>query len=71
MTPMLSAPANASVALAVLPVVVVSAAFVVYCLTDLARSEVRYLPKWGWAAICLMSIPFGGLVYLLVGRKPR
>jgi hypothetical protein len=54
---------------ALLPVLVLMLAFVGYCLVDLARHEVRYLPKWAWAIICLVSIPFGSLVYLLVGRK--
>jgi hypothetical protein len=54
---------------ALLPVLLLVLAFVGYCLVDLARHEVRYLPKWAWAIICLVSIPFGALVYLLVGRK--
>jgi hypothetical protein len=54
---------------ALLPVLLLVLAFVGYCLVDLARHEVRYLPKWAWVIICLVSIPFGALVYLLVGRK--
>ena len=54
---------------ALLPVLLLMLAFVGYCLVDLARHEVRYLPKWAWAVISLISIPFGALVYLLVGRK--
>jgi hypothetical protein len=30
--------------------------------------RVRYLPKWGWAIVCLISIPWGGLVYVILGR---
>ncbi|MEV0272569.1 PLDc N-terminal domain-containing protein [Hamadaea sp. NPDC050747] len=56
---------------ALAPLVLLGLAFVVYCLYDLARNEVRYLPKWAWAAICVISIPIGGIVYLLVGRSPR
>jgi phospholipase D-like protein len=56
---------------ALIPVVVISLAFVGYCLVDMARSEVRYLPKWAWALICVASVPVGGIVYLLVGRAPR
>jgi len=56
---------------ALLPVVVVAVGFVVFCLFDLARArEVRYLPKWAWALICVVSIPLGGIVYLVLGR-PR
>lgn len=56
---------------AVVPLVVLSLAFVAYCLFDLYRSEVRYLPKWAWALVCLASVPLGGIVYLVVGRANR
>jgi Phospholipase_D-nuclease N-terminal len=40
-----------------------------YCLADIARaSEVRYLPKWAWALICLTQTPGGGIAYLCAGR---
>ena len=56
---------------ALVPLLVVAAGFEVFCLVDLARAgTVRYLPRWAWAIICLVSVPFGGIVYLLVGR-PR
>jgi hypothetical protein len=45
------------------------AGFVALCLTSLARAaEVRYLPKWGWAVFCAVSVPLGGIIYLSVGR---
>jgi hypothetical protein len=51
------------------PISVAAAGFVAFCLTDLARAgEVRYLPKWGWALVCFISIPLGGLIYLSIGR---
>jgi hypothetical protein len=53
---------------AILPLVVLAAAFVAYCLYDLARSPVRYLPKWVWALVCLVSVPVGGILYLTIGR---
>ncbi len=55
-------------AAALAPIVVLAVAFVAYCLWDLSRSRVRYLPKWAWAVICVVSVPAGGIVYLLVGR---
>lgn len=42
-----------------------------FCLRDLIRADparARYLDKWGWAAVCLISCPWGGLLYLIVGR---
>jgi hypothetical protein len=49
--------------------------FVAFCLVDLARAqEVRYLPKWGWAILCMgigLTIPFGGIAYLVFGKVRR
>jgi hypothetical protein len=56
---------------ALAPVAVLAVAFAGYCLFDLSRSEVRHLPKWAWAVLCLVSMPLGGIVYLLVGRVHR
>ena len=40
-----------------------------FCLADLARADkVRFLPKWAWAVACLIQIPLGGVLYLLLGR---
>ena len=51
------------------PILLVALAFVLYCWYDLARApDTRYLPKWAWAVICVITIPLGGLAYLLVGR---
>jgi hypothetical protein len=53
---------------AIVPLVVLAVAFVGYCLYDLSRSQVRHLPKWAWALVCLLSIPVGGILYLTIGR---
>jgi hypothetical protein len=53
---------------ALAPFVVLLGAFIIYCLVDISRNRVRYLPKWAWAIICVVSIPLGGIVYLLIGR---
>ena len=54
---------------ALAPLLVLAMGFVVWCWVDISRNEVRYLPKWLWAVICIVSIPLGGIVYLLVGRQ--
>ena len=56
---------------AVVPLIAVAIAFVGYCLYDITRSDVRYLPKWAWALVCLVSIPVGGIIYLALGRVHR
>lgn len=53
------------------PLLLLAFGLVGFALFDLARSEVRYLPKWAWAALCLLSVPLGAIVYLLVGRARR
>ena len=53
---------------ALAPVFILLGAFAIYCLVDISRSDVRYLPKWAWMIICVTQIPLGGIVYLLVGR---
>ena len=50
-------------------VLVAAVAFAVFCLADLARSgQVRYLPKWAWALLICVAVPWGGLAYLIAGR---
>jgi ABC-2 type transport system ATP-binding protein len=40
-------------------------------LVDLARHEVRHLPKWAWAVIIvLVSFPIGAILYFVLGRVP-
>jgi hypothetical protein len=48
--------------------------FDAFCLADIARAaQVRYLPKWAWALICLIQTPLGGIMYLSIGHigRPR
>ena len=57
-------------AAALVPLVIAALVWLAYCFVDLARATVRYLPKWAWALVILLSVPLGGIVYLLVGREP-
>jgi hypothetical protein len=36
---------------------------------QLVRSEVKYMPKWGWALIIIFINIIGPVVFLIVGRK--
>lgn len=50
-------------------IVIVAVAFEAFCLVDLHRAgAVRYVPKWAWAVVCLITIPLGGIVYLSIGK---
>jgi hypothetical protein len=56
----------------VIPLLVVGVAFLAYCYVDIARiPATRYLPKWAWCIVCIISIPLGGIAYLLVGRTAK
>ena len=49
-----------------------AAGFDALCLADIARAgQVRYLPKWAWALICLAQTPLGGILYLSIGHLGR
>ncbi|MEV4805359.1 hypothetical protein AB0K18_35640 [Nonomuraea sp. NPDC049421] len=56
---------------AIIPMIIIAGLFVGYCLVDLARSKVRFLPKGGWLLVRVASVSIGGIVYLLFGRRPR
>jgi hypothetical protein len=46
-----------------------AAVFEGYCLVDCARaSQVRYFNQWTWALIMLITIPVGGVLYLMYGK---
>ena len=41
----------------------------IVCLRQVFLAErVRFLPRWAWTVACLILIPFGGILYLLIGR---
>ena len=58
-----------SIGWALAPLVLLALGFVVWVVVDIVRSEsVQHLPKWAWVVLSMISIPVGGIVYLLVGR---
>jgi ABC-2 type transport system ATP-binding protein len=61
-----------SIPTAVWVVLALAALGVLAALVDLARHDVRHLPKLAWAAIVvLVSFPIGASLYLALGRVPR
>jgi len=56
----------------VVGIVAVLVRFATFVLADLAHTpdeQLLYLSKWGWAAVRLLSLPFGGMVFLLYGKQ--
>jgi len=52
--------------------VVVAAAWIALWAVELSRAEeVRLLPRWAWALLCMFCIPTGAIAYLAVGRVWR
>ncbi|WP_061962547.1 PLD nuclease N-terminal domain-containing protein [Demequina flava] len=46
-------------------------ALVAVVLIDIARGDVKVLPKWVWAVAVVLAFPLGPVVYLLFGRVSR
>ncbi|GAA0808139.1 ABC transporter ATP-binding protein [Spirilliplanes yamanashiensis] len=56
-------------ALALLPVALLLVGLAAYALVRLARAErAPYLPKWVWAPLIVLSMPWGAVAYLLLAR---
>jgi hypothetical protein len=53
---------------ALVPLIIAAVAWIVFCWRDLSKSDVQYLPKWGWALVIALSVPIGGVLYLTIGR---
>jgi ABC-2 type transport system ATP-binding protein len=51
-----------------LPIALALLAFLAFCYIELARHPAKALPKVVWAVIILMSVPLGGILFLIVGR---
>jgi ABC-2 type transport system ATP-binding protein len=63
--------AGTQVPVAVLVLAVVGLVALVLVLVDLARHDVRHLPKWAWALIVIfVSFPVGASAYFVSGRVP-
>jgi hypothetical protein len=49
-----------------MPIFAVVAALAIYCLWHLARNEPRFIPKWAWALLIVLTAPVGSIIYVLV-----
>ena len=57
---------------AVAPLIVLALAWVAFCLVMVTRAPaVRWLPRWAWALVVVLSVPLGGIVFLLGGRTDQ
>ncbi len=56
---------------ALAPLAILAVVYLGWVIRDILRSEVQHMPRWGWILVSIFSIPLGGIVYLLIGRKPQ
>jgi hypothetical protein len=52
-----------------IPLIIIEYGLLIFALVQLFRSEVKYMPKWGWALIIIFINIIGPVVFLIVGRK--
>ena len=55
-------------ALFALGAMVIFTVFVTVFAASAERTRVRLLPKWVWVALCILTTPVGGILYLSLGR---
>jgi hypothetical protein len=48
--------------------IVVIGWIVLWAIELVRAGEVRFLPRWTWALLCIFCIPLGAIAYLIVGR---
>ncbi len=52
-----------------IPLIIIEYGLLIFALVQLVKSEVKYMPKWGWALIIIFINIIGPVVFLIVGRK--
>lgn len=55
-------------ALIALGAIVIFTVFVTVFAASAEKSKVRLLPKWVWVALCVLTTPVGGILYISLGR---
>ncbi|MBD5823426.1 hypothetical protein DXX96_03005 [Lactococcus petauri] len=53
----------------IVPLILLVCLYLGACFYSIFKSAyVKYLPRWAWALVCIISIPLGGILYFIVGR---
>ncbi|MDF2672689.1 MAG: hypothetical protein K0R09_954 [Clostridiales bacterium] len=52
-----------------LPIIIIQLGLVIFALFRLAKDNVKYLPKWGWALVIIFFNLAGPIIFLVVGRE--
>ena len=53
-----------------IPLAIIGLIYLYLCARSIfGNDSTRYLPKWLWLVICLISVPLGGVIYYFIGRK--
>ncbi len=50
-----------------IPILILQAIFSIYCFIIIAKSPVKFIPKWAWTILCFNSI--GCIAFLIIGRN--
>lgn len=54
----------------IVPLILIFLIYVYICIDFLLKTNnTKFLPKWLWAIFCLLSVPLGGILFIIFGRK--
>jgi hypothetical protein len=51
------------------PLIIIQYGLMIFALVQAIRSDVVYLPKWGWILIIVLVNIIGPVIFLIAGRK--
>lgn len=49
-----------------IPIFAAVVALAIFCLWHLSKNEPRFIPKWGWMLLIVLTAPVGSIIYVLV-----
>mgnify|MGYP000864182648 FL=1 len=55
--------------LIMIPIVILYLLYLFFCFLDIKKNEVKHFSKIIWFIICAISVPVGGILYFVFGRK--